>query len=340
MPHRLRAPRAIFLTALYLGALFLSSAVMRRFLPFPQIHGIEAKLAWLTEHGADYDTLFIGSSRVLWHIIPQQFDAAMAGAARPTHSFNLGYTSMRPPEDSYVLEKALEVRREPLRFVVVEADEIALKVRDEIAGTSRQDYWHDPRRMRALAQHALAAVGTEAGWWKSFDERRDAYRELGSHIPPFLAWATNLGQGEALISTRRKPRDWTHLVGPLRDGFTEEKKEGLSTRDAKHLRSEMKKDRPGPEVADEASQELYRDMEQRIAKTGARMIVIVPPRTETGAFLPDPARFPHVPVFDFSDAARYPELFEARHRHDSDHLNLIGAGIFTRLLAARLLELL
>lgn len=334
-----RVLRAPVLATLFLISLFGASAVVRRFLPFPQIEGIEAKLAWLAAHGAEYDTLFVGSSRVLWHIVPHEFDAAMAAAGQTTRSFNLGYTSLRPPEDSYVLDQALTTRQAPLRYVVIEADEIALKVRQEIAGTARENYWHDLTRMNALVADAWSAVGTEAGWWASFDERRDAWRDLVDHFPPFLAWASNIGRGEALLRHSAEKRDWTKWVGLQRDGFTEEKKEELSKREAKHLRSQMKNERPGPEVASEASQDLYARMERRIAKTGARMIVFVPPRTETGAFLPDPSRFPQVPVFDFSDAERYPELFDARNRHDSDHLNLAGATIFSRLLATRLLEL-
>jgi hypothetical protein len=69
------------------------------------------------------------------------------------------------------------------------------------------------------------------------------------------------------------------------------------------------------------------------------LIVIIPPRMQIGAILPDPKRFPHVPVLDFSDAKRYPELFEGRHRYDFDHLNFLGAAVFSRLLAARILEL-
>jgi len=137
MPHPRRLWRGPFLAALFLTALFLTAAGVRRLLPFPPVEGIEGKLAWLARHDAMYDTLFVGSSRVFWHIIPREFDAAMAEAGQPTRSFNLGYTSVRPPEDSYVLEKALASRAAPLRFVVVEADDIALEIRHEIAGISR-----------------------------------------------------------------------------------------------------------------------------------------------------------------------------------------------------------
>jgi len=91
-------------------------------------------------------------------------------------------------------------------------------------------------------------------------------------------------------------------------------------------------------LASEAGQQRYADMERRIVATGARMIVIFPPRTETGFVLPDPRRFPRVAVFDFSDPARHPELSVPEHRRDSDYLNLAGAGVFTRLLAVRLIE--
>jgi hypothetical protein len=44
-------------------------------------------------------------------------------------------------------------------------------------------------------------------------------------------------------------------------------------------------------------------------------------------------------MLDFSDPARYPELYDPRHRYDSDHLNLAGAEMFSRLLAARIASL-
>jgi hypothetical protein len=334
----LRRWRILFLAVLFLSTLFLTAAGVRQFLPFPPIEGIAGKLAWLAAHGARYDTLFVGSSRIFWHVIPREFDTAMAAAGQPTRSFNLGYTSLRPPEDSYVLEQALAGRTAPLRFVVVEADEIALSVREEITGTARLAYWHDPRRMRALAGQALAATGSDASWSANLDERRDAFRQFGAHFRPFLAWATNLGRGEALFARKDAGHDWDRSVGLLRDGFTEEKNEVLSARQTKHLLAELRKPEKTPELAYEASQRLFADMERRIGTCGAQMIVIVPPRTETGRLLPDPKRFPDLRIFDFSDQARYPELFEARHRYDSEHLNIIGAGVFTRLLAARLIE--
>ena len=41
-----------------------------------------------------------------------------------------------------------------------------------------------------------------------------------------------------------------------------------------------------------------------------------------------------VPVFDFSDIDRYPELYATENHKDGVHLNLAGAEIFSRELAA------
>jgi hypothetical protein len=265
----------------------------------------------------------------------------MIRGGQPTRSFNLAYNSMRPPEDGYVLEQALAGRTAPLRYVLVEADEIGLEMRVDLEGTARMAYWHDPRRMLALTQEALGRKGEEEGWWSSWDERRTALREWASHVPPFLAWGTNLGRGESLLRPARGEWDWNEVVGRQRDGFTADTNETLSTSGARRLRQDLKERRKGgsaPEPASAAGQRRYADLERRIAAAGAQMIVIVTPRTETGRILPDPQRFPAVPVFDFSSPTQYPELFAPEHRRDADHLNLVGASIFTKLLATRLLE--
>jgi hypothetical protein len=41
--------------------------------------------------------------------------------------------------------------------------------------------------------------------------------------------------------------------------------------------------------------------------------------------------------FDFSDVAKYPQLYAIEHRLDGHHLNSAGADAFTRALVERLL---
>lgn len=325
------------MVTIFLFSLFAAAAVLRRFLPFPPIDGIEPKLAWLTVHGARYDTLFVGSSRIFEGVVPQEFDAVMKGAGRPTQSFNLAYKGMRPPENSYVLEQALAEKRQ-WRFVIMEADEIPVKIRREMQGTRRGAYWCDLRRMQALAEQAMEVTEADRGWSAYWRGRRGLRREMPRHLIPFLFWATNLGRGDALFSLRSESRDWGKWLGSRRDGYAEESRETMALGKVERFVSTWQ---PKDEVsrrASEASQRLFAEMERRIAAAGGQMILLIPPRFEGSSNLPDPKRFPHLVVLDFSDPRRYPELYEARHRSDPDHLNADGALIFTRLLATRLNE--
>ncbi|HSI15002.1 MAG TPA: hypothetical protein VK961_23320 [Chthoniobacter sp.] len=325
------------MVTIFLFSLFAAAAVLRRFLPFPQIDGIEPKLAWLALHGARYDTLFVGSSRVYDAVVPQEFDAAMTGAGRPTRSFNLAYKGMRPPENSYVLDHALAEKR-PWRFVIVEADEIPVKIRREVEGTRRGAYWCDLRRMQAVAEQVIGVTEGDRGWSAYWRGRRALRREMPRHLIPFLFWATNLGRGDVLL--RSEDRDWDRWLGDRRDGYTDDSHKTMALSDVEEFVSTWRPQDDVSRRASEASQQLFAEMERQIVNSGGQMILLIPPRFEKGSYLPDPKRFPHLAVLDFSDPRRYPELYEASHRADPDHLNVDGALIFTRLLATRLNEAL
>ena len=95
--------RVLVLIAIFFAVLLGIGEVVRRRLPFPPVPTVQPKVAWLLEHGDDYDTFLVGSSRTYRQIIPELFDELMAAGGHPTHTFNLGFDGMRPPEDSYVL---------------------------------------------------------------------------------------------------------------------------------------------------------------------------------------------------------------------------------------------
>ena len=116
-----------------------------------------SKVGWLRDHGAEFDTLFIGSSFTARQVAPSVFDSAMEELGLPTRSFNLALVGMLPPEDSYVLERALADREAPLRFVLVECQALRFGIRRRDHFTSRAVYWHDTPRMRALWNRFRAA---------------------------------------------------------------------------------------------------------------------------------------------------------------------------------------
>jgi len=66
--------RLLLLGLFFAAGLFGTSLLIGVRLPFPRIAIVSEKVDWLEAHGEEYDTLFIGSSRVYHQIIPELFD--------------------------------------------------------------------------------------------------------------------------------------------------------------------------------------------------------------------------------------------------------------------------
>ena len=121
------------------------------------------RIEWVRDHSADYDTLFVGSSRTARQVVPSIFDAEMAEVGTPTRSFNLGMPGMRAPEDGYVAERALGRRATPLRYLVVECTPVRLGIPPGDRETARAVYWHDAARVRVLWNRIWAAQQVSHG---------------------------------------------------------------------------------------------------------------------------------------------------------------------------------
>ena len=193
---------ATVLTSFAIG-LFGTAALIRPRLPFPPIAGVRDKLAWFAAHGEEFDTLFVGSSRIFRQIIPAEFDRVMAKAGVPTHSFNLAMDAMSSPEDEYMLEKALQNRKKPLKFVISECYRIRhTYFENGMEGTIRHAYWHDAKRMGQISASIWGPVVA--------DRRRESLRDpscfwnkgvrvFGTHFKLFLDYSVNVGRGMELF---------------------------------------------------------------------------------------------------------------------------------------------
>src|SRR5947207_214119 len=85
---KLRSLRAWLINGLaYLGSLILAALVIAPWLPVQDIPAAGEKIRYLSLHGNDYDTIFVGSSRVNFQVLPSIFDRATAESGRPTKSF-------------------------------------------------------------------------------------------------------------------------------------------------------------------------------------------------------------------------------------------------------------
>src|SRR2546423_6524213 len=108
-------------------AFILACAGLNALLPFPEIDVVSHKLRFFRQHRDDFDTVFIGSSRIRHQISPAIFDRTMRQAGLPTPTFNFGIKAMGPPEDGYLLERLLVRKPRPVNWGFVGPDELATK---------------------------------------------------------------------------------------------------------------------------------------------------------------------------------------------------------------------
>jgi hypothetical protein len=330
----------------FLLALALVSVVIGMITPTPNVPIVTTKVHWLQEHGDDFDVIFLGSSRTYRQVIPELFDQAMAAAGHPVTTFNLGIDGMRPPEDTYVLEQALQRRAKPLRWVFVECSPLRLTMRPEDRGTLRATYWHDAKRTATLFRRAFFADQKKRKWRDRLKQGARYWPDFADHAEYFFQNATHLGRGyvrfENLAFKGGQSEIDTWNLGKRRDGYRpSEHPEQMRPAELAVYEQQvtrMRAEPPRVDYGDWVSQEELREKQRIIERAGGKMILLMPPYTATRFFYPNAQR-PDAPLLlDFSSVEKYPVLYAPENHSDSGHLNRAGSEIYTREIVRLLLE--
>ena len=320
-------------------------------LPFPDVAIVRQKLERFTARPDDFDTIFVGSSRIHYQVIPPVFDELANEAGLPTISYNAGVAGMRPAEDGYFLDLLLERPPKNLRWVFIELAGLRLPIGEEKRETMRALYWHDWPRLSLLFQRAMLLKPVKSGKRRKV---KQTIEELGEpmghfldHLALFARNQTNFGRGTALTSrlltgaaARRAPvaeAPPDPRAGWIPTGRPEEMT-GEQLASYQRALDDRRAAPARPDLGDPVSQKALERMIARIEKLGATAVLIVPPTTAKKKFYPLPERERKTITLDFSDIARFPELYENANRLDTDHVNTAGADVFTRVLARRWAE--
>lgn len=335
-----RGTRWLLNLAAFVAGFACFAAVISAVMPPLRVSHISLKLDWLAARPADYDVLVVGSSRMR-QIVPSVLDAEMTAGGMPVRSFNLSADGMRPPEDSYVLDRALASRKAPLKFIFMEANPIALRIDPEDEGTDRMIHWHDTERMLTIWHRAFAHSIEDPPWlgkWLS-DTWRNA--RFAAHHTKYWVWnSVHLGRGPELLHKHlRLPAapKWEIGLGPRNDGYIppddggpmpQGEAEGYSVALRKKLRVGADVD-----VMDGASQAQVQHAARLAQRFGARLVIIAPPSTTVKTFRPILSPETGAIFIDLSDPTRHPELFDAPIRLDGNHLTEEGSILFTRAVA-------
>ena len=335
------------------GTAFLITCVgLRAILPFPEIDGgVSQKFRFFAAHKDEFDTLFIGSSRVYFQISPAIFDRVTRESGMPTHSFNFGIGGMYLPETAYLLEQILNLKPRNLRWVFIEYDELQTKWSPENQTSRRALYWADWKRVSFLLRK-LTGAGTEPLWLPNPAKLRDIMlrqndekstrRLLAFYAAQFEKNYTNVAKaGDVLdyfLSRDTKERSASYL-GAAGDGYVTRPNRmspGQAAAYERGLAAAMAQTDEHP--LSPYAVEAYRQCAREVRNIGAAPIFLITPSTTQINVAPESTGLAGV-LMAFNDPRTYPSLFRSSVRRDGQHLTKSGADEFTRTVASNFVEL-
>ena len=355
-PHKLSGRetviRALTNTAIGAVAFLITCAGLRVVLPFPEIDGgVSQKFRFFAAHKDEFDTLFIGSSRVYFQISPAIFDRVTRESGMPTHSFNFGVGGMYLPETSYLLEQILNLKPRNLRWVFIEYDELQTKWSPENQTSRRALYWADWKRVSLLLRK-LTDAGTDPVWLPSPAKLRDIVLRqkeekntrslLTFYAGQFEKNYTNVARAadvlQYFLGRDTKGRRARYL-GVASDGYVTRPNRISPNQVAAYERGlAAAMAQPDTHPLSPYAVEAYRQCAQEVRETGATPIFLITPSTTQINLATESTGLTSV-VMAFNNPRTYPSLYRTSVRRDGQHLTKSGAEEFTRIVAANFVGL-
>jgi len=346
------AIRALINTGIGATAFLVTCIGLRVVLPFPEIDGgVSQKFRFFAAHKNEFDTLFIGSSRIYFQISPAIFDRITRESGMPTHSFNFGIGGMYLPETAYLLEQILRLKPRKLRWVFIEYDELQTKWSPENQTSRRALYWADWKRMPLLLRK-LTDAGTAPFWLPNPAKIRDIVLRRGDekntrslltfYVTQFERNYTNVARAADVLdyffghdTTERG----VSYLGAAGDGYVARPNRmspGQAAGYERGLATAMAQS--GTHPLSTYTLEAYRQCAQEVMKIGATPIFLITPSTTQINIKIENTQLSGV-VMAFNNPRTYPNLYRTDVRRDGQHLTKSGAEEFTRIVAANFVEL-
>jgi hypothetical protein len=353
VPRHKTLVRAVTNSGIAVTAFLLTCIGLRAVLPFPEIDGgVSQKFRFFASHKDEFDTLFIGSSRVYFQVSPAIFDRITRENGLPTHSFNFGIGGMYLPESAYLLEQILNLKPRNLRWVFIEYDEMQTKWSPENQTSRRALYWADWKRVSLLLRK-LTDAGTDSLWRPSPAKLRDIVLHqngekntrslLTFYTGQFEKNYTNIARAADVpgyfLGRETKERGARYL-GAANDGYIVKPGRMSPKKATAYERAlAVAMAQSGTRSVSPYAVEAYRQCAQEVRNIGAAPIfLITPSTTEINVATTETTGLPGV-VMAFNNPRAYPSLFHSSARRDAQHLTKSGAEEFTRIVAANFVEL-
>lgn len=325
---------------LFLVGLFGTAGLIRWLDPLPFWSGTRSKAWHYRQHAGEYDTVFLGSSRVHGGVVPREFDARMAELGHPTHSFNLAISGYRPHEVDLMVDWVIANRTPVLKRVIIEAMSWELNVRGGDWMSDMEIESHGPGQFVARCESLLSS-------------RYDAWsklQQLYHHVLHTLCNTFRIGQARRILADRlalqhgKAPRNTWPVVA---EGYVDLGADPPPRTIEQHNQfladipgyqrqlAAKRRDRRTPWLDGGFNLRAARAQHQRLREVGIEVIYLVMPTYSTDFFGRDGAIAfgQEVQMLVLDHPEDRPELFAIENWFDPSHMSRQGGPFFSRLLA-------
>jgi hypothetical protein len=326
----------------FVGAFAVSAAVIGGNLPWPRDAALGARLAHFAEDPQGYDAVVLGASGVYRGFDPAVVDAELARLGLPLRTYVLAAPGMQSFEVDNVLRAALAAGGGRLRYVFVEPSPWLGSTELENTNSYRFMFWHTPRATAAVVRTVLAS-----------DAPLLAKLQLvWTHVRVACRRAAGFGSagefGRAWFGFEPLPTELQDSVAT--GGFLsldDEPDPVMAERHATFL-AEHAPDFPGLVAALERANLRpvdanaldtnaflpHDDQVRAIEAAGAVPVHIVPPYTTRNRAFEALVKAGRIDtLIEFTDPARWPQIYATERRHDRQHLTEEGARLLSLAFA-------
>lgn len=336
--------RLVFLfTAVFAMVASGLSLYMRATSPMPDMVVLSPKLEIYRTDAAKYDTVFIGTSRTLYHIVPETIaDAAEAAGCDVPSVFNFGVHGLTGAEQDWLIAEVLEAGEGHLTRVILEDPLPEARTPADVSST-RSRFFHGPAFYKANLDSIL-----------SFPESMPK-RVFRSGIFAYGVGYDLSGVGRA--ADRAFPIEQTVTQNDMRKFRLEHGFEALNevTSDSIEARHQEFLDQPEKfaEALEKYSWGDSPNLDARARYMIGKLRALEAEGLEALLYVsPDPLELdrtpqvgkrvaeiaPDIPVLNYNQPDAYPALFERDIWQDFSHVSRVGANILSTQLGTDLCD--
>ena len=293
-----------------------------------------------------FNAVFLGSSRMNFHINPMIFDDLLP--EYNMSSFNLGAAVTFNPEIYYLCERLMDNNIPNLKYIFIEFTPLA-DIADKNMNTGKNYYWHN------LPYLLFSISYIHNSDYKIHEKIDMANKYIKSYVLNFIHNFLSFSHYNDLFKRSVEPVE-ENIIGKNKDGFypLDERMKNIEARgrDARSLRKRSMDFINNPAGLNRRISMSKKDFAKRDAflnrahsqkvlylikkaeKKNIHLIFIISPRLpeRCGELLAIKRQLPPKNIIELADVIKYPELYEAEYCFDIGHTNKKGAEIFTKYL--------